>query len=96
MPGGLPDEWGPDLETARRLLEPLPSALLRIPLSDTQEVLDAALAVRRELARARTLLDSTAAFHAGWDRLHAALTAGYTAGGTPARIIPAGRLSLAG
>lgn len=48
--------------------------------------------LRAEIARLSTLLESAAAFHSGWVRLAASMTAGYTADGTPGRPEPMRRV----
>jgi len=45
-------------------------------------------ALRADIARLSMLLDSAAAFHAGWVQLAASLVAGYTAKGTPGQPEP--------
>lgn len=54
------------------------AATLRAPLGT----------LRAEIARLSILLDSAAAFHAGWVQLAASMVAGYTAKGTPGQPEP--------
>jgi len=72
------------LEEAGELLQSLRTSM---PAGDRKR--DASLrpllkALRVEINRVALLLDTAAAFHAGWMHLAASMVAGYTAGGSPA------------
>jgi hypothetical protein len=58
--------------------------------------LEEARRLRASVHRAARLLESAAAYHAGWRKALGALCAGYTASGVPADAAPPGRLCLRG
>ena len=79
---------GEAVNLLRQLQTGLPSgdvkgdSSLRAPLGE----------LRAEIARLNRLLESAAAFHSGWVRLAASMTAGYTADGTPGQLEPTRRV----
>ena len=58
--------------------------------------LEEARRLRVSVHRAARLLESAAAYHAGWRKALGSLCAGYTASGAPADAAPPGRLCLRG
>jgi transposase-like protein len=65
-------------------------------LADPELALDNARRLRAAARRARRLLDSAAAFHAGWREMLGSLCSGYTSSGAPAGATLPGRLCLRG
>jgi hypothetical protein len=63
---------------------------------DRDEVLAAVEEVRSELERARSLLDSAAAYHAAWARILCSMASTYTPDGSAALPEPAPRISVVG
>ncbi len=61
-----------------------------------RRLLDEARRLRAAVRRAGRLLESVAAFHAGWRQTFSSLCSGYTPSGVPAEAAPAGRLCLRG
>jgi hypothetical protein len=92
----LPEQCSPVLSEALVRLQPLPAALAEAGPHEREAARQTAVRLRGELLRVRTLLDSSAAFLAGWSRLRSGLTAGYTAQGRPADAPASHRVSLAG
>jgi hypothetical protein len=58
--------------------------------------LEEARRLRASVHRAAGLLESAAAYHAGWRKALGSLCAGYTASGAPADAAPPGRLCMRG
>lgn len=60
------------------------------------KTIEEARLLRTTVHRAARLLESAAAYHAGWRKALGSLCAGYTASGAPADAAPPGRLCLRG
>lgn len=63
------------------------------PDSDASSI---ASALRKDVQRARRLLQNLASFYRGWERILGTMSAGYTAGGDPAPVARVGRLCCRG
>jgi len=76
--------------TARDLAGSRPEPVANQPTLQEARLLHAAV------RHARVLLDSAFAFRQGWSWRLGAITAGYTAGGEPARVDPGSRFAVRG
>jgi len=72
------------LEEAVQALGRLQSSLASRDSSPDRAMAAQLAALRTEIAGIQILLDSVAAFYAGWMRLAASMVSGYTANGSPA------------
>ena len=55
-----------------------------------------ALTLKKEVLRARRLIESLAAFYKGWERILGTMSGGYTTNGAPAAVTRQGRLCCRG
>ncbi len=85
----------PQIERAVQCVEALRNSLASTPRPSRELARELAL-LRREIARASSLLDNAAALYFGWARLLYATACGYDARGEPAAPGPVRRLSFEG
>ena len=90
--GDALDECSHDLDAALRQLAECQSRLG--PHAGDPAALEESWRVRRSFQRARSLLPSAAAYHAGWSRVRGAMSGGYTRSGDPAPLRHTSRLCL--